>query len=185
MRAEIVRAQESIARVTGSLPRFFRAPAGLRNPFLDPVLNGLELRLASWTRRGFDTVNRDPETVYRRLAKSLRGGDILLLHDGNAAFGAEGSPVILDVLPRLLATLRAERLTPITLRAALEVTDTRDRAPDVRRADERDLRGGDVSTRFTTFEYADGAARCAIYGEYRLVSLTSSVRRRRYAAGVR
>jgi peptidoglycan-N-acetylglucosamine deacetylase len=119
MRAEIARAQESIARVTGSLPRFFRAPAGLRNPFLDPVLNGLELRLASWTRRGFDTVNRDPEAVYRRLAKSLQGGDILLLHDGNAAFGAEGSPVIMDVLPRLLDTLCAERLTPITLRAAL------------------------------------------------------------------
>jgi peptidoglycan/xylan/chitin deacetylase (PgdA/CDA1 family) len=119
MRAEIARAQDSISRVTGDRPRFFRAPAGLRNPFLDPVLNSLELRLASWTRRGFDTVNGNADTVYQRLAKSLRGGDILLLHDGNAALGDAGVPVILDVLPRLLETLRAEQLRPVTLRAAL------------------------------------------------------------------
>jgi peptidoglycan/xylan/chitin deacetylase (PgdA/CDA1 family) len=119
MRTEIVRAQDSISRVTGDTPRFFRAPAGLRNPFLDPVLNSLKLRLASWTRRGFDTVNGDADAVYRRLIKSLRGGDILLLHDGNAALGTTGRPVILDVLPRLLETLRARQLTPVTLRAAL------------------------------------------------------------------
>lgn len=119
MRSEIAGAQECIARVTGSTPRFFRAPAGLRNPFLDPVLKSLELRLASWTRRGFDTVNRNAEAVYRRLANSLRGGDILLLHDGNAALATAGMPVILEVLPRLLETFQARQLTPVTLQAAL------------------------------------------------------------------
>jgi len=118
MQAEIARAQDSIGGVTGSRPRFFRAPAGLRNPFLDPVLTRLDLRLASWTRRGFDTVNRDPEAVYRRLTTGLCGGEILLLHDGNAARGVSGIPVILDVLPRLLEALRAARLTPVTLREA-------------------------------------------------------------------
>ncbi len=119
MRAEIARAQLGIATVTGSVPRFFRAPAGLRNPFLEPVLDSLQLRLASWTRRGFDTVDGDAHSVYQRLAHPLRGGDILLLHDGNAARGAAGRPVILEVLPRLLDALRAQRLTPVTLRAAL------------------------------------------------------------------
>jgi peptidoglycan/xylan/chitin deacetylase (PgdA/CDA1 family) len=120
MTAEIARAQDSITRIAGSTPSFFRAPAGLRNPFLDPVLSNLQLRLASWTRRGFDTVNGDADKVYARLVTSLRGGDILLLHDGNAALGATGQPVILEVLPRLLQTLRARRLTPVTLRAALQ-----------------------------------------------------------------
>lgn len=119
MRAEIARAQASIAHVTGSMPRFFRAPAGLRNPFLDPVLNRLDLRLASWTRRGFDTVTGDADTIHRRLTESLRGGDILLLHDGNAAKAPAGGAVILEVLPRLLDTVRARGLTPVTLRAAL------------------------------------------------------------------
>jgi peptidoglycan/xylan/chitin deacetylase (PgdA/CDA1 family) len=119
MYAEITRAQDSIEHVTGTRPRFFRAPAGLRNPFLDPVLTHLGLHLASWTRRGFDTVNRDTQAVYRRLAGPLRSGDILLLHDGNAARGRSGIPVVLEVLPRLLDALREHALQPITLRAAL------------------------------------------------------------------
>ena len=116
--AEIARAQDSIARVTGVSPRFFRAPAGLRNPFLDPVLCRMQLRLATWTRRGFDTVSGNADAVYGRLMNSLHGGDILLLHDGNAARSRTGQPVILDVLPRLLETLVGRQLKPVTLRAA-------------------------------------------------------------------
>jgi len=107
--AEIRRAQETIEAVTGERPQFFRAPAGLRSPFLEPVL----------ARRGFDTVNPDAGAVFRRLAQGLRGGDILLLHDGHAACTSSGTPVILEVLPRLLQAVSAARLTPITLRSAL------------------------------------------------------------------
>jgi peptidoglycan-N-acetylglucosamine deacetylase len=124
MAAEIVQAQECIARITGESPRFFRAPAGLRNPFLEPILRRLQLQLVSWTRRGFDTVNADPDDVYRRLSQSLVDGDILLLHDGHAARAragtpAAGTPVILEVLPRLLETLRRRQLHPVSLRATL------------------------------------------------------------------
>jgi peptidoglycan/xylan/chitin deacetylase (PgdA/CDA1 family) len=119
MSAEISRAQESIFRVTGGSPQFFRAPAGLRNPFLDPVLARLKLRLVSWTRRGFDTVDGDADAVLRRLANPLRDGDILLLHDGHAARSRSGKPVILEVLPRLLDALKSKRLRPVTLRSAL------------------------------------------------------------------
>jgi peptidoglycan/xylan/chitin deacetylase (PgdA/CDA1 family) len=119
MNAEIASAQESIYRVTGRLPQFFRAPAGLRNPFLDPVLVRLKLQLASWTRRGFDTVSADADAVLRRLARALEAGDILLLHDGHAARTRSGRPVILEVLPRLLETLSARRLKSVTLRSAL------------------------------------------------------------------
>jgi peptidoglycan-N-acetylglucosamine deacetylase len=119
MTSEVSQAQESIYRVTGSNPQFFRAPAGLRNPFLDPVLARLKLRLASWTRRGFDTVSADTEAVFRRLANPLQAGDILLLHDGHAARTRHGQAVILDVLPRLLDALKARGLKSVTLRSAL------------------------------------------------------------------
>ena len=119
MAQEIRRAQDSIREVTGEVAQFFRAPAGLRNPFLDPVLAHANLTLASWTRRGFDTMTADPDVVLARLTRGLRGGDILLLHDGHAARTRDGTPVILAVLPRLLARLEQARLTPVTLRAAL------------------------------------------------------------------
>ena len=118
LRAEIGGAQHSITSATGAAPRFFRAPAGLRNPFLEPELARAGLQLVSWTRRGFDTVARDPAAVLRRLTRALNGGDILLLHDGHAGRTASGAPVVLEVLPRLLDAVRAAGLKPVTLRAA-------------------------------------------------------------------
>lgn len=116
---EIRHAQESITAVAGTRPQFFRAPAGLRNPFLDPVLSRLGLQLASWTRRGFDTVSQDAESVLGKLTRDLGGGDILLLHDGHAGRTRSGRPIILEVLPRLLTAVTVAKLRPITLRAAL------------------------------------------------------------------
>lgn len=116
---EIGRAQAMLAGITGVQPRYFRAPAGLRNPFLDPVLQRLDLQLVSWTRRGFDTARRDPRSVTARLTHQLAAGDILLLHDGNAARTASGRPVVLDVLPALLRRFRDAGLLTVTLPDAM------------------------------------------------------------------
>ncbi len=115
-REEVGQAQLVLEALTGQRPGFFRPIAGLRNPFLDPLLQRLGLQLVSWTRRGYDTRRADPDPVYRRLVHDLAGGDILLLHDGNAARTAAGRPVILDVLPRLLDELAARNLKTVTLR---------------------------------------------------------------------
>ncbi len=119
MRADIEAAQSALADVTGQRPRFFRPLGGLRSPLLDPVLARLDLRLASWTRRGFDSVERDPERVYRRLVRDLAAGDVLLLHDGFAARTRAGEPVSLAVLPRLLAAMREAGLQSVTLADAV------------------------------------------------------------------
>ncbi|MEO7774135.1 MAG: polysaccharide deacetylase family protein [Steroidobacteraceae bacterium] len=119
MKAEISEAQQVIASVVGEAPRLFRPPAGLRNPFLDPVLARLGLQLASWTRRGFDTMARNPDIVLRRLIRGLQPGDIILLHDGNASRTPSGRPLILETLPALLEVIAAAGLTPVTLRSAL------------------------------------------------------------------
>ena len=117
-RRELQQAQETFGHITGRRPSFFRAPAGLRNPLLDPVLHELGLRLASWTRRGYDTRTSDPDILLQRLTDGLRAGDILLLHDGNSARTAAGTPAVLEVLPRLLECTVAAGLRPVTLTAA-------------------------------------------------------------------
>lgn len=117
-RRELQQAQETLGRVTDQRPSFFRAPAGLRNPLLDPVLHELGLQLASWTRRGYDTRTSDPAILLQRLTTGLQAGDILLLHDGNSALTAAGTPAILEVLPRLLESTTAAGLRPVTLKAA-------------------------------------------------------------------
>lgn len=118
MRREILAAQGTLAAPDGTPPIYFRAPAGLRNPFLEPVLAACGLHLASWTRRGFDTREPDPRRVLARLTRGLAAGDILLLHDGHAAIDpASGRPVILEVLPALLDACRAAGLRAVALPA--------------------------------------------------------------------
>ncbi|MGZ5571867.1 MAG: polysaccharide deacetylase family protein [Usitatibacter sp.] len=120
IRKELAAAQATLIDHSGKVPRFFRPPAGFRNPMLDPVLHELGLRLVSWTRRGFDTRRKDVEFVASRLIRGLAAGDILLLHDGHSARCASGAPVILEVLPRVLDAAHGLGLRPVTLRQAID-----------------------------------------------------------------
>ena len=120
LKREILLAQDTLSEISGQSPRFFRAPAGLRSPLLDPVLEKLGLRLVAWTRRGFDTRTADPAIVSGRLLKNLKPGAILLLHDGNSARSPSGVPVINVVLPVLIEAATAAGLHFVTLSRALD-----------------------------------------------------------------
>ncbi|CAM2164257.1 peptidoglycan-N-acetylglucosamine deacetylase [Paraburkholderia sacchari] len=121
LRREIEAAQRTLTEISGMRPYFFRAPAGLRNPFLEPVLCEFGLQLASWTRRGFDTREHDGHKVAQRLLDGLAPRDILLLHDGHAARGPGGKPVVLDALPEVLRAAASAQLRWTTLRDALSL----------------------------------------------------------------
>jgi len=110
LKREVEAAQQTLASIAGRPPAFFRAPAGFRSPLLDPVLSAAALRYVSWTRRGFDTVSRDPRRILRRLTRGLAAGDVLLLHDS--------APVVLAVLPALLGELAARGLKAVSLESA-------------------------------------------------------------------
>jgi peptidoglycan/xylan/chitin deacetylase (PgdA/CDA1 family) len=116
LRAELQAAQDAIAAVTGQPPAFFRSPMGIRNPFLDPVVARLGLIYISWTRRGFDTVARQPQAVLARLLRGLSAGDILLLHDRGAR---SGKPPVLEVLPALLERIAMAGLKAVSLPMAM------------------------------------------------------------------
>lgn len=119
LKRELLLAQQTITEISGRTPQFFRAPAGLRNPFLDPLLHRQGLQLVSWTRRGFDTRSKSARNVLDRLLKNLNAGDILLLHDGNAAKSYKGQPVILEVLPLLIDEVERRGLSFVTVEDGL------------------------------------------------------------------
>lgn len=75
---------------------FFRAPAGLKNFFLHPLLARRHMQLIGWTVRGLDTMSRDPVAVVARIRRRLKPGAILLLHEGHRT---ESDP---DFHPRCL-----------------------------------------------------------------------------------
>jgi len=125
LRREIEASSDLIERLTGRRPAFFRAPAGVRNLFLEGVLQRCDLRLASWTRRGFDTVSGDPAAITARLLRSLAAGDILVFHDG----GRPPAAVLLRVVEAVLLEAKASRLTtaPLGKPAAVAEGGTRRR----------------------------------------------------------
>jgi len=120
LKREVEAGQAAIANATGRPPLFFRAPLGFRNPLLDPVLARLGLNYVSWTRRGFDAVQSDRDKVLKRLATGLAGGEILLLHDSVSSRTDGRGPMVLVVLPALLAAIAAKGLRSIALPSAFE-----------------------------------------------------------------
>ncbi|MEZ5303886.1 MAG: polysaccharide deacetylase family protein [Verrucomicrobiales bacterium] len=82
-------------------PRVFRAPVGMRNPFLHPQLRTRGLTLVGWTARGLDGKDRaEPLDVLDRLKKGIKPGAILVIH--------EGRDHSLDVLRLLLIELSTQ-----------------------------------------------------------------------------
>jgi len=112
---EIDRAQEALAALGGVAPRWFRAPAGIRSPWLQPQLARRGMGLVSWSKRGYDTVSRNPERVAVRLLDGLEAGDVLLLHDVSRSRTRAGRPVVLEVLPRVLDALGSRGLRSVPL----------------------------------------------------------------------
>lgn len=83
IRDELLRCQDAIEKATGRSPRWMRPPYGVRGPQLAPVLRkGGWAGMALWSRAMFDWKPQPPDKMIRRMRRA-RGGEILLMHDGD------------------------------------------------------------------------------------------------------
>lgn len=75
-----------IDRCAASLPptRWFRAPVGMKNPFVHPLLARRGLRLIGWTVRGFDATRDAEDAVVRRIVPRVHSGAIVVMHQGRS-----------------------------------------------------------------------------------------------------
>jgi peptidoglycan/xylan/chitin deacetylase (PgdA/CDA1 family) len=103
--SEVDRAQEAIARATGTAPNRFRAPVGMKNPFVHPILESRKLQLIGWSARGFDGVGFDPQEAAGAILKDVTPGAIILLHEGRAT--ADDRRLSQECLDLVLAGLDA------------------------------------------------------------------------------
>lgn len=111
---ELESASGLIAAASGKRPRFFRAPVGLLSPPIAHAARLAGLQLVGWTATARDGVaSTTPSRAIARLAKGLRTGAILVLHDG--AIGSQRTPIAAQVLPRLLDLIEARGLRSVTL----------------------------------------------------------------------
>jgi peptidoglycan/xylan/chitin deacetylase (PgdA/CDA1 family) len=78
---DVRRAQDSIANRTGSVPKWFRAPFGVRWFGVAAAQQKLHLTGVMWSTIGYDWSRRADEVV-ARMAAGASNGAILCLHDG-------------------------------------------------------------------------------------------------------
>ena len=107
IRAELEVAHEAIVGATGGAPRAFRAPHGLRSPFLAPVARRFGYTVFGWTFGVFDTARPGAEEIRRRVRVRLRPGAIVLLHDGDGYDSRGDRMQTADALPGIIADARA------------------------------------------------------------------------------
>ena len=93
-------------------PIWMRAPAGMKNPFLHPLLAARGLRLVGWSARAFDTRVDDTAKIVNRIKRSVRPGAIILFHE------TQRPEVCLGALEKLLQELTAEHFKLIIPRLA-------------------------------------------------------------------
>jgi len=113
IRQEILDCQAAVERWTGYRPRFYRQPAGFRNPRIFPILDELGMRMVGWQVRVFDTLRKDPGGIACRILKKARPGGVILLHDGAERSGDRDAT--LRALPEILKGLKDRGLEFFTL----------------------------------------------------------------------
>lgn len=88
--SELHQSQQVLADATGELPRIFRPPFGGRKPGTLQIARNLGLESVMWNVTGWDWKGEPSEYIEQKIRSRIRGGDVVLLHDGShARFGAD------------------------------------------------------------------------------------------------
>jgi peptidoglycan/xylan/chitin deacetylase (PgdA/CDA1 family) len=110
IRREIDRCNAAIESILGVRPSRFRAPVGMKNPFVHPALAARRMTLVAWSARGFDGVDGfDPEATATRILRDARPGAIILMHQG--VRGEDGAPASARCIELVLAGLTERGLS--------------------------------------------------------------------------
>ncbi len=116
---EVVDCQAEIEKWVGYRPRFYRQPAGFRNPNIFRILKRLGMAMVGWQVRAYDTQRRDPETIARRILRKAEPGGVLLLHDGSDSIRNADRRATLEAMPKILKGLKDRGLEFLSLEELL------------------------------------------------------------------
>ena len=109
--------RDEVAGATGRAPTWYRPPYGVATAATFSACRKLGLRPVLWSAWGRDwTAQATPESVFHTVARDLRGGGTILLHDSDCTSKPESWRSTLGALPLLLAhcTEQGWRVGPLS-----------------------------------------------------------------------
>ena len=112
---QITQTQDTIERITGMRPVWFRPPHGFRDPRLFPKTRRFDLAVAEWSNMPKDWTRPGTAVIVKRTLDKLKPGDIILLHDGDSVYVGGDRSQTVEALPAILDGIAARGLTPVTL----------------------------------------------------------------------
>lgn len=103
VRRQLVATEAAVRAATGRAPApLFRAPHGVRSPWLSRTAARCGYRVCAWHGSVFDTAQPGVTRVVERTCRLLRPGSIVLLHDGDASGRLGSRRQTLAALPAIL-----------------------------------------------------------------------------------
>ena len=115
VRGEITKCRDAIRDAVGEHSNLFRPPWGGRRPGTFGLVRGLGLEPIMWNVTGYDWSAPSADYIEQKVSRKIRGGDVVLLHDGShAAFGTDRSATI-QAVDRLIARYKAEGFNFVTI----------------------------------------------------------------------
>ena len=115
IRRELEQGQESIRSATGKTPRFFRCPKGYKNPLVALAVRRLGVRMTGYSYPIWDVENPPPEELVARVLRRVRGGDIVVMHDGYPPARPGSRESLVLALPLIIEGMLAKGLKPVSL----------------------------------------------------------------------
>lgn len=113
---ELRRADDAIEETIGVRPAVFRPPMGIKHWHVMNAAADAGHSVVTWSRRARDVQPIPVETVLDRLLKPARGGDVMLMHDGNdPCLRPQNRSATRDAVRPLIDGLRARGLSPVRL----------------------------------------------------------------------
>jgi len=107
-RNQITQCRRAIEDAVGEHSNLFRPPFGGRRPASLRVVRELGLLPVMWNVTGWDWEAPPAEHIEGKVAKQIRGGDVILLHDGgHKAIGADRAQTVIAT-DRLIARYKGE-----------------------------------------------------------------------------
>ena len=115
VRDEITDCTRALTDAVGVHSNLFRPPWGARRPAVFRIVRQLGLQPVMWNVTGFDWNAPPAEYIERKVTRRIRGGSVVLLHDGgHLTLGADRSNTVRAV-DRLIARYKAEGFEFVTV----------------------------------------------------------------------
>jgi peptidoglycan-N-acetylglucosamine deacetylase len=120
VRKELTDCRSAIQDAIGEHSNLFRPPFGGRRPAVLRIAHELGLEPIMWNVTGYDWNALPAEVIERKVSRHIRGGDVILLHDGgHKQMGADRSQTVLAT-DHLITRYKSEAYEFVTIPQMME-----------------------------------------------------------------